>query len=183
MLRSSHYYYRIIPSNQEVTMDQYKFDNIVRIDLGTLFFIDAGFYIEKDSKMLLDRRTAIYSGIGIYTSLPFHADLNVTVGGGNDKKEYSAMVPLDDETYVNLYYALTFNYMISPHVSFSSKMRLQHQYDDAQNYEYLSESKFLVPMNKNVSLVYILDWNITNKPWPGILRADTHQAAGIQIHF
>ncbi len=183
MIRSDYYDLKIVPNNQEATQEQFKIDNIIRFDLSTLFFVDAGFYIEKDSKMLLDRRTAIYSGVGVYKSFPFHADLNFTVGMGNDTKAYSALVPLDDETDVNLYYALTLNYMITPHIAFSTKMRLQHVLEDAQDYEFLSESKLMVPVNKNVSLVYVLDWNITNDPWPGVLRADTHQAAGIQIHF
>jgi len=183
MIRSDFYDLKIVPANQEATQEQFKIDNILRFDLSTLFFVDAGFYIEKDSKMLLDRRTAIYSGVGVYKSFPFHADLNFTVGMGNDTKAYSALVPLDDETDVNLYYALTFNYMITPHIAFSTKMRMQYVLEDAQDYEFLSESKLLVPVNKNVSLVYVLDWNITNEPWPGILRSDTHQAAGIQIHF
>jgi len=183
MLRSDYYDLKIVPNNQEATQEQFKIDNILRFDLNTLFFVDAGFYIEKDSKMLLDRRTAVYSGIGIYSSLPFHADLNFTIGMGNDTKAYSALVPLDDETNVNLYYALTFNYSITPHIAFSTKMRLQHVLEDAQDYEFLSESNLMVPVNKYVSLVYVLDWTITNQPWPGVLRADTHQAAGIQIHF
>lgn len=183
MIRSNHYDYKIIPNNQEATQEQYKFDDILRFDLNRLFFLDAGFYVEKDTKKLLDTRTAVYGGLGIYTRLPFNVDLNVTIGAGNDTKKYSPVVPLDDESFVNLYYAISINYMILPNLIFSSKMRLQHPTDDTELYEFLSESKLMFPVTRNIALAYIFDWDVTNKPWPGVLRANTHQAAGIQIHF
>ncbi len=183
MIRSNHYDYKIIPNNQVATQEQYKFDEILRFDLNALFFVDAGFYIEKDTNVLLDQRRAFYGAVGIYTRLPLNTDLNVTIGAGNDTKEYDPIVPLDAETNLNIYYTISLNCMIRPNLIFSSKLRLQHISDDTEVYEFVNESKLMFPVTRNISLGYIFDWDVTNIPWPGVLRANTHQAFGIQLQF
>jgi Protein of unknown function, DUF481 len=183
MIRSNHYDYKIIPDNQEVTQEQYKIDDILRFDINKLFFIDAGFYIEKNSDVLLDRRTAVYGALGIYTRLPYKTDLNFTIGAGNDTKDYDPVIPLETETNLNIYYTVSINSMIRPYMVFSTKIRLQHISNDTESYEFMSESSLMFPVTRSVSLGYIFDWDVTNKPWPGVLRANTHQAFGIQLQF
>lgn len=172
----------IYPSGQKVDIYSYYVENIFRFDLTKIFYTDLGFIWERDNNKLLDRSNTYYLGLGYFYSIPHRIDASLFLGGGSQNNDYSLPV-IPSETETAAYFLQTFTWYATQQVMLKEKYRSLRFTDDNKRFEDNFTLSLAYALGPILQIVYEYDWTFNNAPFPGVLKKDVKQTAGIMLGF